>query len=275
MNVRNTAIGSVFTPYLVAKFAAENVRNTALGAISTAGLVIAMLVQPAAGLLSDRSTSRFGRRRPFILVGTLFDLVFIAAIAASGSFAMLLIATLLVQFSANVSHGPLQGLIPDLVPEDQRGRASAVKAVFELVPIVLVGITVSQLVGKGRLGWAAFATAAALLVTMILTMVLVKEKPLRQKPAASLKTPMLRVLGMLAGIARGCRGRPHRGRRARRACRADRLAAGRRDDRPHGGGGDRRRSGDGDRRGGGCLGRGAGRPWAGTPGASPGSPGGS
>jgi len=90
MNVRNTAIGSVFTPYLVAKFAAENVRNTVLGAVSTAGLVIAMLVQPAAGLMSDRSTSRFGRRRPYIFVGTLFDLVFIAAIAASGSLAMLL-----------------------------------------------------------------------------------------------------------------------------------------------------------------------------------------
>jgi len=34
----------------------------------------------------------------------------------------------LIQFSANVSHGPLQGLIPDLVPEENRGRASAVKA---------------------------------------------------------------------------------------------------------------------------------------------------
>jgi len=203
MNVRNTAIGSVFTPYLVAKFASENTRNTALGAISTAGLVIAMLVQPAAGLLSDRSTSRRGRRRPFILTGTIFDLLFIAAIAASGSFAMLLVATLLVQFSANVSHGPLQGLIPDLVPEKQRGRASAVKAVFELIPIVLVGITISQMVGKGHLGWAAVATGAALLATMILTMALVREEPLRRKPAGSLRDPMLRVLGMLAGIAVG------------------------------------------------------------------------
>ena len=203
MNVRNTAIGSVFTPYLVAKFVPEGVRNTALGAISTAGLVIAMLVQPAAGLLSDRSTSRFGRRRPFILVGTLFDLVFIAAIAASGSFVMLLIATLLVQFSANVSHGPLQALIPDLVPQDQRGRASAVKAVFELLPIILVGITVSQLVGRGMMGWAGTATGGALLATMILTMLLVKEKPLGDKPTVSLKDPMLRVLGMLAGIAVG------------------------------------------------------------------------
>ncbi len=203
LNIRNTAVGSVFTPYLVALFVPEATRNTALGFISTAGLVIAMLVQPAAGLLSDRSTSRFGRRRPFIFVGTLFDLVFLVAIALSGNFWMLLVATLLIQFSANVSHGPLQGLIPDLVPEGQRGRSSAVKAVFELIPIILVGFTIAQLVGRGQLGWAVFATGATLLATMLLTMVLVRETPLRERPAASFKGPMLRVLGMLAGIALG------------------------------------------------------------------------
>jgi MFS family permease len=203
LNIRNTAVGSVFTPYLIALFVAEGKQNSALGFISTAGLVIAMLVQPAAGLLSDRSTSRFGRRRPFLLVGSLFDIVFLALIALSGNFAMLLVATLLIQFSGNVSHGPLQGLIPDLVPEEQRGRASAVKAVMELIPIVLVGFTIAQLVGRGQLGWAVFAAGTAILVTMILTLVFVKEEPLKEKPAASFKIPMLRVLGMLAGIAVG------------------------------------------------------------------------
>ncbi len=203
LNIRNTAVGSVFTPYLVALFVPAGRQNTALGVISTAGLIIAMLVQPAAGLLSDRSTSRFGRRRPFIFVGVLFDIVFLVAIGLSGSYWMLLVATLLIQFSANVSHGPLQGLIPDLVPEDQRGRASAVKAVLELVPIVLVGFTIAQLVGRGHLMWAIAATAVTLLITMLLTLVFVKETPLKEKPTVSLKIPMLRVLGMLAGIALG------------------------------------------------------------------------
>jgi MFS family permease len=203
LNIRNTAVGSVFTPYLIALFVPAGRQNTALGFISTAGLVIAMLVQPAAGLLSDRSTSRFGRRRPFMLVGGLFDIVFLALIALSGNFAMLLVATLLIQFSANTSHGPLQGLIPDLVPEEQRGRASAVKAVMELIPIVLVGFTIAQLVGKGQLGWAVFTAGAAILVTLVLTVIFVKEEPLKEKPTTSFKIPMLRVLGMLAGIALG------------------------------------------------------------------------
>ena len=153
LNIRNTAVGSVFMPYLVDAFVRPEVKNTALGMMRTAGLIIAMLVQPAMGILSDRSTSRFGRRRPFIFVGVLFDLVFLAAIGLSGSYWALLVAILLQQFSANVSHGPLQGLIPDLVPEDQRGRASAVKAFFELLPLILVGVTIARLVGAGQLGW--------------------------------------------------------------------------------------------------------------------------
>ncbi|MGA9349330.1 MAG: MFS transporter [Anaerolineae bacterium] len=203
LNVRNTAVGSVFMPYLVDTFVRPEVKNTALGMLRTAGLIIAMLVQPAMGILSDRSTSRFGRRRPFIFVGVLLDLVFLAAIGLSGSYWALLVAILLQQFSANVSHGPLQGLIPDLVPEDQRGRASAVKAFFELLPLILVGITIAKLVGAGQLGWGIVATGGALLVIMLLTVRLVHEEPLQEKPTASLREPMLRVLGILAGIGVG------------------------------------------------------------------------
>jgi MFS family permease len=203
LNIRNTAVGSIFMPYLVAGFVSGEVMNTALGMMRTAGLVIAMLVQPAMGLLSDRSTSRFGRRRPFIFVGVIFDLIFLAAIGLAGSYWALLIAILLQQFSANVSHGPLQGLIPDLVPEDQRGRSSGVKAIFELIPLILVAFTVAKLVAAKQVGWALFATGTGLFATMLLTMLLVKEEPLREKPDTPLGPPMLRVLGMMAGIALG------------------------------------------------------------------------
>jgi Na+/melibiose symporter-like transporter len=141
LNIRNTALGSIFMPYLVSMFAPEAIKNTALGAMRSAGLVIAMLVQPASGLMSDRSLSRFGRRRPYIIIGAIFDCLFLVAIGRSQNYWALLIAVLLIQFSSNISHGPLQGLIPDLVPEDQRGRASAVKSVMELLPVILVGLT--------------------------------------------------------------------------------------------------------------------------------------
>jgi MFS family permease len=203
LNIRNTALGTIFMPYLVGLFAPEAIKNSALGGMRAAGLVIAMLVQPAAGLLSDRSTSRFGRRRPYILVGALLDLVFLTVIALSRDYWTLLVGVLLIQFSSNISHGPLQALIPDLVPEDQRGRASAVKSLLELLPLVLVGLTIAKLVGAGELGWAIFATGASLLVVAVITMLTVKETPLTEKPTAPFWPPMLRVLGMLAGIVIG------------------------------------------------------------------------
>src|SRR4030066_1361133 len=114
LNIRNTAVGSIFTPFLVDIYAPADWKNTALSLMRTAGVIIAMLVQPIAGLFSDRSTSRFGRRRPFILIGTLLDLVFLVAIGLSWNYWSLLVAVLLIQFWSNLSHAPLQALIPDM-----------------------------------------------------------------------------------------------------------------------------------------------------------------
>jgi MFS family permease len=203
LNLRNNAVGTIFMPYLIDGFVAEGTRNSALGGLRTAGLVIAMLAQPAMGLLSDRSRSRFGRRRPFLLAGVLLDLVFLAWIALAGSFWSLAAAILFIQFSSNVSHGPLQALIPDLVPEDQRGRASGVKAIFELLPVVLLGLTIAPLVGAGQFGWAVFATGAGMLVILAITLLTVHETPLATPVKTPLRPALLSVLGMLAGLAVG------------------------------------------------------------------------
>jgi MFS family permease len=202
-NIRNNAVGAFFLPYLVDQFVRPEVRNTALGETRTASLVIAMLAQPIMGLLSDRSTSRFGRRRPFIFAGVLFDIVLLALMALAFNFWFLLAVGLVQQLTANVSHGPLQALIPDLVPEEQRGVASAVKSIFELLPLVVVGATIGLLIGAGNFNGAVVATCAALAVTMLLTITLVRETPLKSKPDLPLAPTLVRVLGMLAGILAG------------------------------------------------------------------------
>jgi MFS family permease len=203
INVRNNAVGGLFLPYLVDLFAREEIKNTALGGLRTAGLIVAMLAQPAFGLLSDRSVSRFGRRRPFFFLGILLDLVFLAALAFAWDYPSLVVAVLLLQVSSNMSHGPLQALIPDLVPERQRGVSSAVKAIFELLPLILVGFTIARLVSQGRFDLAVMAVGAAILVIMLTSLLLVREQPLREKPNIPFGPPMLRVLGMLAGLIAG------------------------------------------------------------------------
>lgn len=203
LNIRNNAVGAIFMPLLVDLFVRSEIKNTALGGLRTAGLVIAMLVQPAVGVLSDRSLSRWGRRRPFIVIGVLLDLVFLTWIALSQSYWWLLVGILLLQFSSNLSHGALQGLIPDLVPEDQRGRASGVKAIMELLPLILIAFTISKLVENGFLMWAFFTTGALIFLAMLVTVIFVKEQPQTVAPTEPLAPKMLSVLGMLAGILAG------------------------------------------------------------------------
>jgi MFS family permease len=133
----------------------------------------------------------------------LLDLIFLACIAVAPGYWTLLAAVLAIQFSANVSHGALQGLIPDLVPEGQRGMASGIKAILELIPLILLGLTIAPLVGAGRFHLAVLVAGAIVLALMLLTLVLVKETPIERPPDVPLGPTMARVLGMLAGIAAG------------------------------------------------------------------------
>jgi len=199
LNMATGSLTPIILPFVVAHFVGDAVKGTHLGMLRSAGLLVAILVQPAAGLLSDRSMLRVGRRRPFIILGTLLDMVFLAMIAFAGSYWLLFAAVLLLQFSSNIAHGALQGLIPDRVPEDQRGRASAVKAVMELLPVILVGFTTAPLVGTGRLTLAIGLVMAFLLVTMVITVLAVREEP-RVEPADEPLWPQMRRIVLLTLI---------------------------------------------------------------------------
>jgi MFS family permease len=216
INVASGTITPVLLPYLVALFAPIELKNTYLATIRVIGLAVAMTIQPMAGMLSDRSTHPLGRRRPYIIAGTVGNLIFLLIIGASPLFldstlnsffgptfgvttayVVLLTGIVLLQVSSNVSHGALQGLIPDLVPEQQRGRASGVKAVMELLPAFLV-IVMGPLVDAGLIWLTVGIMMAAFLATMLITVFSVHEEPLREKPAGSIREPILRLLALTA-----------------------------------------------------------------------------
>lgn len=194
LNFVTGGLTPIILPYLVQQFVPEVLKNTYYGGLRTAGLIVAILVQPLAGMLSDRSTLRWGRRRPFIFLGTMLDLVFLAWIALSGNYWMLFVAVLFLQFSSNIAHGALQGLIPDLVPPEQRGRASGVKAVMELLPVILLPLLgIGVLVDQGRVWAAVLVIMVALFIAMLLTM-MVREEPLRERPEMAIKPRVARIV---------------------------------------------------------------------------------
>ena len=193
LNMSSGSMTPIILPVLVQRFVPDSVKNTFYGDLRFYGLMVALLVQPMMGMLSDRSTLRWGRRRPFILVGAILTALLTAAIGLATGYWVLFVVTLLLQVSSNIAHGALQGLIPDLVPEDQRGRMSGVKAIMELLPVIIVAFTVAKLVGAGQM-WAALSlVAASLLLTMLITLLTVREIPLAEAPTASPWGPLGRI----------------------------------------------------------------------------------
>jgi Na+/melibiose symporter-like transporter len=115
-----------------------------LGLLTSIGLVIAVVVQPLSGAVSDGWRSRWGRRRPLITLGTLFDFVFLAVLGWAGGLTWLFIGYLGLQLSSNIAHGPAQGLMPDVVPQEQLAQASGWKIFIDMgsavVAVVITGI---------------------------------------------------------------------------------------------------------------------------------------
>ena len=165
-------------------FVAESQKNTYLGLITGTGLILAMVVQPIAGAISDRSSFGWGRRRPYILFGTILALLFMPGIGFSGSYAAIFITYCLLQVSCNTAQGPYQAFIPDMVPGGKRGLASGVKSLLE----IMGGVALLRLIGyfmglhftgdEGSWLWLALgALAIVLLGAMIVTVLTVKERP--------------------------------------------------------------------------------------------------
>lgn len=123
-------------------------RNTALGFTTFAGLIVAILAQPIVGVFSDRTHSRLGRRLPYFIVGTLMVIACLYLIALAPVFGLVVLGILLIQVASNTVQGPWQALIPDLVPEAQRGRASGLKAMLDILAFVVGRQVAGQLVGR-------------------------------------------------------------------------------------------------------------------------------
>ncbi len=176
------SLHTIILPLRLLDFIPEAQKNTYLGLMTLCGLFLAMLTQPVAGAISDRSGSRWGRRRPYILIGGIIALLIIPGIGLAGGFAAMFAVYCLLQMSTNIAQGPFQAFIPDLVPRDKRGLASGVKALLEIVGGVILVYLASLFMDRYFAGegsewlWLVLGILAAVLLgTVIATVVMVKE----------------------------------------------------------------------------------------------------
>lgn len=211
-----TNILPVLLPAVILMFMPENQKSTALANIRVVGLVVAMLIQPLAGLFSDRNPSRWGRRRPFIFasallsifflffigltpkfIGSAADSFFLPTFGVTTAYAALLLAIILIQFSSNLGQGAALGLIPDNVSSHQRGMASGFKSLMEILPLALV-FFVGKFIDAGQNWLVIGIMMAGFLATMLVTIFTVHETPITEKPTSHTGKEALRLVALTA-----------------------------------------------------------------------------
>jgi MFS family permease len=175
---------AIILPIRVQDMVGDAQKSTYLGLLTFAGLLIAIIIQPVIGAISDRSGFRWGRRRPFILAGCTVAIVFLLGTGLVGGYAGLFILWCLTQSSLNTAQGPFQAFIPDLAPENKRGLASGVKNLLEIAGGVallqLTGSLMSNYSSTDGSRWLWFSLGALALVlaaTLLITVLTVREKP--------------------------------------------------------------------------------------------------
>jgi MFS family permease len=149
------------------------IQGTLLAIVMLAGAIAPILIQPTVGVVSDYTVTRWGRRKPYIVIGALLDLVFLAGLAWSNGFVSMLAFYFLLQVSSNFAQGPFQGYVPDLVPARQVGTASGLMGLMlTLGTIGGVGLATlgaqlhNEPLGTLALGLVEVATMVVLVVTV-------------------------------------------------------------------------------------------------------------
>lgn len=124
-------------------------KETLLAAATLSGSLVALLANPLAGALSDRSRSRWGPRRPWILAGTLLAGLGIQLLPQVRGVMALLGAWCLVKLGLNTTMAALNGAVADQVPARQQGTVWGWAGLAQPIGLVcgvgLSGLLVPQL----------------------------------------------------------------------------------------------------------------------------------
>lgn len=145
------------------------------------GAWIALIVPLVIGPISDRCRSKLGRRRPFIVWGTVVNLLGLTVVYMAGqslSFPLYLVGFLGMQLGNNIATGAFPGMIPDLIPEGQRGVASGYMAFMTQLGTAAGAVVAGLLARSGQFAIAFLIIGGCLAVSATVTRFAVKENVL-------------------------------------------------------------------------------------------------
>ncbi|HCI79555.1 MAG TPA: hypothetical protein DHW02_07685, partial [Ktedonobacter sp.] len=197
LNLPSAALIPIVVPTQILLFVAPGqVGNaqqvTFLAWLSALGAVITLFIPPLIGLLSDYTPGSLGRRRPYIIIGFVIMLISIPVLIEANTIIILIVGLGILLVGLNVITAGYQGLIPDLVPNEQRGAASGYVGFMTILGNVGSLALAAWLFGQVSLQSTAMntirsgailyyiSTVAILLLGVLVTVIGVHEVPLAE-----------------------------------------------------------------------------------------------
>ncbi|MDA8345557.1 MAG: MFS transporter [Thermaerobacter sp.] len=170
-NVLWTGLLLIVMPAKVISLVGMGASTSHLSMAQFIGDAAAVLAAPIFGAISDRWRTRVGRRRPQMIVGVIGNVIFFLIMGFATNFTAFVIGFVGVQIFNNVTGSAYAGLIPDLVPPEQRGLASGFMGIWNNAAVLVGAGLALALAGMGY--W--FATAVLLLLGVAITFFFVRE----------------------------------------------------------------------------------------------------
>lgn len=199
-------VGTSLVPAQVSTLVPRDRYGTALGLVLGAGAFFAMALPPLVGHWSDRLRTRWGRRRPILVVGTAGTVISLALMVSADTYAQVLVGYVLGQAFSNGAGAAYAALIPDVAPAAEVGRASGWLSTMQLLgsAVGLAANAALSAVHRSRLTYVVVAVAlvASLLPTLRAA---ASETRLPPPPATPSRRPPLRrrLAGFLRPLAGG------------------------------------------------------------------------
>lgn len=175
---------------------APHARDLTLSQVSIVGAITAALAHLAFGALSDATSSRFGRRRPWIVGGWAATALSLVLVGLAQTPWQLLGAVVMLQLAVNALYAPLAAVLPDLVPDHQKGEAAAWAGVALPASKLFTALVVGALLVTATSRYAAVVAATALLV---LPFALTLHEPPSPAVRARITPPSLRLTAFADG----------------------------------------------------------------------------
>ena len=191
IGIGNITLATVLLPMQIASMVSANQTGT-FALIVGVGAVAAVLTNPLVGMLSDRTTSRFGRRRSWLVTGGVLTVAAVLLLSTATSLLLLVVEWIFLEIAINMVQASLTAILPDQVPVRQRATVSAFAAGLGTLLGGLFGqILVAQVFKEIQ---AAYVSIAVTIVIMLALFLLV----LREEPLSRDYVPPFRIKHIFA-----------------------------------------------------------------------------